>query len=606
MIPLPKSLELAGVVVDTEGGPSRLAPAPGSIVQILTPSGSFVARGDAVLAITGPDYIAAQQALMTAFKSNYPRKPKSLDDVALILDELRTRLRDLKFSGEQIRRIQDVGAVLDPIPVLTNQGGVISHSMIVGQTFEANDALFLLVNDTRVHASIEHGHIAFIRSNKAVTVTFADGTKALGTIEGFTGEADDLIRNASILIRDQQKASGEHVTVSITFEHWERFHPCATSSMWPYDYEPRGTSRSELLSLLGEPIDRPPSAAPTVKKPTASTIGANPFALGATSSKRPERTSPTPFNPRLMAVPKAAIKRPILPIGTGDFVKWAISTVPAAVQALAPEWRCTAQVVNTGKNGDMCAMLAQFDGVFCPATWRPGDFIRAGTQLGSIEVGIQADTNPDSPVTPEQKAHNASRVEFVYAQHDGVATNDGGERRLVRVGDMLAELRTVNMYTFQTGLPDAEFAKVPRVVTASLYAPSALVPEYVNRSALISEQSHRHGNTTFDISFPTEAGSFKINWGKYVVLTDEKARRKILCLPTDSIVQIGQSSEVLVHSAIGNLTPVPVLCGSRYGEQIEILAGLVEGHWVVRDLALVMKEQPNIRAIMAGFWDPRL
>jgi hypothetical protein len=170
---------------------------------------------------------------------------------------------------------------------------------------------------------------------------------------------------------------------------------------------------------------------------------------------------------------------------------------------------------------------------------------------------------------------------------------------------MIAELRTVNMYTFRSGLPDIEFAKLPRAVTAALYAPSATVPEYVNRSALITARSRSHGNTMFDISFPSEAGAFQVNWGKDVVLTAETDRRKVLSVPTDSIVQISRSSEVLVHSAIGNLTPVPISCGSRYGEQIEILAGLAEGHWVVRDIALLMKEQPNIRAIMAGFWNPR-
>lgn len=605
MIPLPKSLELAGVVADTEGGPFRLAPAAGTVVQVLAPSGSLVARGDAVLAITGPDYIAAQQAFIGAFRCNYPRKPKSLDDVALILGELRSRLRDLKFSRAQIQRMQDESTVLDPVPVLTNQGGVIGHGMIDGQTFNANDGLFRLVTDTRVHAAIEHSHIAFIRSNKAVTVTFADGTKVPGTIEGFTGATDDLRRNASIIIPNQQKGFGEQVTVSINFEHWERFHPRATSSMWPYDHEPRGTSRSELLDLLGEPIERPPSATLTVKKPTPSTTGANPFAPGATFSKRPERTSPTPFNSHLIADPEVDIERPVLPIGTADFVKWTVSTAPVAVQAVAPQWRCPAQVIATGKNGDTSTIFAQFDGVFYPEPWRPGDFLRAGRKLGHIELGIQADTSADSHPAPERHGDNASRIELVYAHHDGVATNESGVQRNVRAGEMLTELRNVNMYTFRTGLPDAEFAKLPRAVTAALYAPSAIVPEYVNRSALITMQSRSHGNTMFDISFPSEAGAFQLNWGKYVVLTAETDRRKILSVPTDSIVQIGRSSEVLVHSAIGKLKPAPISCGARYGDQVEVLSGLEEGHWVVRDIALLMKEQPDIRAIMAGFWDPR-
>ncbi|KAA0070407.1 efflux RND transporter periplasmic adaptor subunit [Tardiphaga sp. P9-11] len=604
MIQLPKSLELAGVVVDAEGGPFRLAPAPGTVVRVLASSGSRVARGDAVLAITGLDYIAAQQALIDAFRGNYPRKPKSLDDVALILGELRSQLRDLKFSREQIQRIQDAGTVLDPIPVLTNQGGVVGHSMIDGQAFHANDALFCMTKDTRVHASIEQRHIAFIRTNKAVTVTFADGTKAIGTIEGFTGTADDLRRDASIKVSDQQKAIGEPVSISITFEHWERFHPKATSSMWRYDYEPRGAERTRLRTLLGEPNVALPVKR-TVKNVAPSMADANPFAPGRLLSKRPERTPPNPFNTPLMAVPKAAILRPSLPIGTTDFVKWTISTEPAKVQALAPEWRRLAQVATTGRNGDVCAMLAQFDGVFCPATWRPGDVIRAGAQLGHIEIGIQADADSGSPSTSEQQANNVSRIESVYADHDGVAMNESGEQRHVRVGEMLVELRTVNMYTFRTGLPDAEFAQLPRVVTAALYAPSAQVPEYVNRSALITAQSRSHGNTMFDISFSSEAGAFQINWGKYVVLTAETDRRKVLSVPTDSIVQISRSSEVLVHSAIGKLTPVPISCGARYGDQVEVLSGLEEGHRVVRDLKLLFQEWPNIRAIMSGFWRPQ-
>lgn len=605
MIQLPKSLELVGVVADTEGGLFRLAPAPGTVVRVLALSGSRVARGDAVLAITGPDYIAAQQAFISAFKSNYPRRPESLDDVALILGDLRSQLRNLKFSREQIQQIQEAGKILDPIPVLTNKSGIVGHSMIDGQTFQVNDALFCMTKDTHVQAPIDQSHIAFIRANKAVTITFADGTKALGTIEGFTGTADDLRRQASIKILDYQKTLGEPVRVGITFEHWERFHPKATSSMWPYDHEPRGSERARLLARLGEPAEAGPLATQAVKRAGPVKADANPFAPGRLLSRRPKRVPLNPSAPQLIAAPKAAIVRPSLPISMTDIAEWTISTEPAKVQALAPKWRRPGQFVATGRNGDVCAMLAQFDGVFCPATWRPGDVIRAGTQLGYIEIDIQADADADSPSTPEHQTKYVPRIEFVYAHHDGVATNESGEQRRVRVGEMLAELRTVNMYTFRTGLPDAEFAQLPRVVTAALYAPSAQVAEYVNRSALITAQSRSHGNTMFDISFPSEAGAFRINWAKDVVLTAETGRRKVLSVPTDSIVQIGRSSEVLVHSAIGKLTPVPISCGVRYGDQVEILSGLEEGHRVVRDLKLLCHEWPNIGAIMSGFWRPQ-
>lgn len=603
MTSLPEALQLAGVVSAPIGGVARKATSAGKIVDILASSGSIVQRGEAVLTITGPEYIAAQQALIDLHTGKRRPMPK-FEDIGRIADELRSHLRNLKFPRKQITQLHATRTIINPTPILANRMSVVLHSCVAGQDFDFNDTLFSLATDIWIHAPIKQDHADFLRPEKTVTVTFEDGTQMAGIFKKLLGVPGETMREARILVANHVAPIGQTVAVGITFKHWERIDPEANSLMWPYDRAPRGDERLSILRALGVTSDQVSLASRTAKKAVPPVAPANPFAPGIVRSKRPRRAASSPFNTRLLAAPKVEIARTSLAVAASDFADWAISTTCVTNQSLAPEWRCPAQVIETGRREDISVSTAPVDGIFHPAGWRAGDLLRAGTRLGHIETSDQFEISSDSG--PSQRAgSDTSRIHPVYARHDGVAVNDCGTRRQVAAGDIIATVNTVNMYIFRSAMPDIEFAKMPRVVTASLATTPSHATEYINRSALITVQSQQNGNTDFRISFPTEAGVFKKGYGRYLLLTDESARRDMLCVPSDAIARIGQSSEVLIYSEVGKLTPAPVKCGATYGEHTEIISGLGPGHFVVRDLALLMDEQPTIRAIMAGFWDPR-
>jgi hypothetical protein len=163
------------------------------------------------------------------------------------------------------------------------------------------------------------------------------------------------------------------------------------------------------------------------------------------------------------------------------------------------------------------------------------------------------------------------------------------------------------MYLLRTTLPSSEFIKLPRVVEARVFWPfhTKGEPVYVNSSALVVERDRTEVDVEFDVTFPTEAGYFKTGYVKDLLLLDNSAQRVGLTVPNDCVAKIGRSAEVLIHSEIGILTPSTVKCGPAFGDSVEIVDGLTTGHFVVRDLDALCAEQPDIRAIMGGFWNPR-
>ena len=164
-----------------------------------------------------------------------------------------------------------------------------------------------------------------------------------------------------------------------------------------------------------------------------------------------------------------------------------------------------------------------------------------------------------------------------------------------------------NMYLLRTSLPASEFIKLPQIVEARLFGPNQTKgePVYVNSTALVTKSGQTEDELPFDVTFPTEAGQFKTGHFKELLLLDNSAARIGVAVPKDCLAKIGCSTEVLIHSEIGNLTPAAVKCGLSFGNSVEITEGLTAGHFVVRDLEALCAEQPDIRAIMSGFWNPR-
>lgn len=105
-----------------------------------------------------------------------------------------------------------------------------------------------------------------------------------------------------------------------------------------------------------------------------------------------------------------------------------------------------------------------------------------------------------------------------------------------------------------------------------------------------------------------------------VKLSDPSPGRSGVVIPRDAIMAIGASSEVLIHTGFGSLTPASVECGDAFRADaplspgalfatetenlVEVRRGLAAGERVVRDIQALSKVDDSIRAAMLGFWEP--
>lgn len=602
---LPQTLTLAGkVTADRRHGRQRTASAAGTILAIKVPSGAFARKGDTILAITGLDYTEAQTALIEGYKGKFASKPISVEDVGLKIRGLYRRLQELKFSGQQVNTIRDTGSLYDPVPVLMPRDGIVVHAAQVGCSFREAETLFTFFSTSIVSAPIATGYADYLRAKKEFTVEFADGVARTGILDSVSVDVRDNSREVSIIVPDHGLAVGEEVTCHVQFLAWEQIHPTATATHWPYKYEARGSALAEVLGKLGVAVP-PPALRPRKEIASGNAArAANPFSSMGKTDNRPARSASAPLNSQLLPVQQQNLKRSSLPISNEEFTTRRFTTLQATRTDLTRQWSLWSEAVSIKTNEAAYRIVAGHDGIFEPTRRRRNDLLQAGMVVGSIvrapASSVRHSGNSASGLVVNDAGVTREQT-LIYANQDGILLCDINERRDVTQGDLLAEVRPINMYLLRATLSIEKFRELPRIVEAHL--PKVATP-YKNDASLIVERSRTADSVIFDITVPAAAGQFSTGHCLEVILVDPNPRRNVLSLPRDCVVRIGASTEVMVHSEIGKLTPVPIRCGQRYGDKIEVLAGLEEGHWVVRDLDALCG-YPDVGAIMAGFWDPR-
>ncbi len=269
-------------------------------------------------------------------------------------------------------------------------------------------------------------------------------------------------------------------------------------------------------------------------------------------------------------------------------------------------------------------------GLFVPESLPPNEFVSAGDCIGSLKlddasvaaqrqyvetIGAPAQSElrhalltsglDERDISQIEETQRPIREKKIFLHSDGVVEAASPERN-VRSGDSLMRIRAVSMYLLRAHLPTSSFSTIPEVVRAAIHAGSGSNTSvlFLNESAKVLKVRGGPTSTEFDITFPKRAGQLPPNRSWKVILEDVKSARRVLCVPDDCVVQIGKSTEVLVHSEWGKVTPTAVTVGERANGLTEIRTGLSEGEAIVRDLHVLHSHYPNIRAIMDGFWDP--
>ena len=593
---IPEAFSLTGKIsIDLDNFAPRYAVAAGRVVEVIVPSGGLVKRGTAILSVTGDSYLDPQKALIRALAGKFDSR-MSIEEAGALVEQLYQDLHSLKFTRAQIDLIRDGQTVIDPVPIFTPQGASLSHTLVRGQVFGPDDVLFQLAADRVISLMMSREQASFLRPGKTVTVRINDENEIEGHLKRVNDTQSPTVKEVLIDFPPGSTSVGEEVSVTFRFASWERIGPHFTSRDWPYDRLPRSEaelhsiSRNRRVAPAVPPNQPSPSAKADIVKPKAP---ANPFGQRQTRRARPIRPSPRPYNPDLLGAPKS--ERYSLPLKTTEFMSWGISTIRASKQTITPQWICPAQVFEHEVAGAEIAISTSAAGTYHPKGHKRDGIVRAGTLIGFVQ-------------SDETHAINESRALVpVYADRDGVILVTFDSQRPVLPGDTVMKLRCTNMYFLRAKLPLSEYARLPRTIEAQIHWPSrgGGEPIFVNKSALIVERARTDVSVEFEVTFPAEIDQLQTGYARDLHLRDNSAARVGLAIPNDCVAQIEHSTEVLIHSEIGKLTPAAVECGAKYDGLVEITGGLSDGHFVVRDLAMLADEQPDIRAIMSGFWNPR-
>ncbi|MBR0854782.1 efflux RND transporter periplasmic adaptor subunit [Bradyrhizobium liaoningense] len=620
---LPEELELKGTVESNVGAQSdRLAPAEGVIVDLFISPGSFASRGTAVLTITGEVYIAAQREFINAFTE--AAAAAELSDVAGALRAKEAALAALKLARSQIDQIRTNRRVIDPLPVLCPADAIVTNAISPRVSFAAGAALFSFTTEHTIRCWMNSEHAAYLRPSKQATVIFPDGRQIKASLDSLGASGSNGAREVWLKADKFVAAGGQPVQVKFQFQPFERVTPSCTSSEWGYPILPRGSDLRRLRELHAQktgavlaPVTPPPL--PKIKPTSPAVVS---FLSG-----RPQRAPARYHDPALSSAP--ASKRHSLFLDPTEFERLSISTSRATRTTIVPHWRCSAQVLEDAPPEQPFHVTAPYTGHFVPASLRRSDTVNAGQLIGTLRlsdemIAAQRVLLRGAESSGHERAKCSLRaMGFVDQDFDAIAlgrqpltelpmiANASGlvlhcneRERSVLAGESLMQLLCINAHLIRASIDAAEYAQLPSPVKADLYRPIQTAPLYSTDTLRVTERSRRGNTIFFDAIFPTDKQKLEPGHVLDLVLSDPSRAISKLFIPRDCIMQIGRSHEVLIHSRGGVFTPAAIKTGKAHGEDVEVVSGLTEGCFVVRDLKPLSHASREIRAIMGGFWEP--
>jgi len=130
----------------------------------------------------------------------------------------------------------------------------------------------------------------------------------------------------------------------------------------------------------------------------------------------------------------------------------------------------------------------------------------------------------------------------------------------------------------------------------------SVVSEFVG--VVLRAPARRSGEALLHVPLPEGAAGWQSGLAYDVTLSNEAAARTVLAAPADCVARLGKATEVLAHTGRGRLTRRAVSIGATQNGQVEIVAGLVAGDVLVRQLEARMKWFPRFMAAMVGVWSP--
>ena len=170
---LPQVIETLGIVAYNEDRLVDFVPrAAGWVDKLYVPhEGVRVMEGDKLLEFFSPDILSAQDGYVLALKSNYSfsgERRAFFDRVA------REKLRLYGLSAETIQQVTDKGELLQTVPLLAPQSGVITRLDVdEGDAVSSQDRFMVIADPASlwVYADVYEHQIAQLNSIGSVTIS---------------------------------------------------------------------------------------------------------------------------------------------------------------------------------------------------------------------------------------------------------------------------------------------------------------------------------------------------------------------------------------------------------------------------------------------------
>ena len=380
------------------------------------------------------------------------------------------------------------------------------------------------------------------------------------------------------------------------------------SSRWPYSIPRRGGALPGAKPLIA-PTERNDDARGE-RRPT----NLNPFA-----PRRPDRpcAPPTPATALNIVNDAHPDRTPLIAhdVGLQEWEAWQLATTVSVRADIVHRWRVDLKLMSHAALDQPFHIQAPIKGHFEPvANLRPGQVVTVGDPIGRVAL---------DPVLAQQlraAASSSGRDEIrrvsrllppgiasdvadellvdpigaidVTAPLSGIVHGISGAGN-VEVGQSLATL-TVPSHTMAYGqLPGQE--PMPVCVGISLSVRTARFQ--ATGLPLVDRSKSRR---TFAIQLPINLPSNGAAWTS-AELFNVRSSGVAIGVPKDTMMRIGKSKEVLLHSGPRQVMRKPVQVLYQEGDQLYLdPASLPVGAALVRDIEAVAARFPKVAGIMTG------
>jgi biotin carboxyl carrier protein len=522
----------------------------------------------------------------------------------------------------------------DDVLVTAPAAGLILDCAAVGSLVAHGATLFRMLATVVVNVVLPYHHGPIERDSIADCVVRYEGTPWQATLRRFEPEANGVRLQLIVDDPDGRLPLSASVTAELAIMPTAAMVEAVYATRQVayaecYRLPPRGVARRRLG--LAPAALRPPRA--TTTRAIAACDPAQTFA-----PRRPRREL-APFQPSTLLKPLPhTAQRPTLTLSSDAWRALHPASCVAELASVSDHVDAVVRLEHCLANPQAFAITAPMTGTPCAVTRLcAGEPITPGQLLFTLGLDtdalaaqcayLDAVAKDDIDAVAHGDDHLAAlgfdlvhrrtlqRLGIPFERIDVAAplagtvltvASLGGEA--VAAGATLLTLMPANTTFALIDLATAAFARLPplvgaRWVTATSKRSSIALP-ILEAQPFVNCDGREGVRLRLPLTADLAAKGRDAPCTPLLRLDDPATRRKSVVVPADCIVRVAASSEVLMHVGPGQLQTISIACGLAADGLVEIVDGIPVGATLVRDATFLHDEDRQLRALLAGFWDP--